>query len=72
MGEKDKGRKKMGLSADKKGLVFIRCVGIDNRGQRCSRLLGKVSGDAEIKCRKCGAVNFYNSITGQVTCSQSK
>ena len=70
MGEKDKGRRDMDLNADKRGLVFMRCAGTDSRGQPCNRLLGKVSGNAEIKCRKCGAFNFYNSITGRITCSR--
>ena len=38
----------------------------DFRCVDCDRLLGKVSGDAEIKCPRCGTVNVYHADTGTI------
>ena len=41
---------------------------IDFRCACCQRLLAKVSGDAEIKCPRCGAINRFTADTRQIKC----
>jgi LSD1 subclass zinc finger protein len=41
---------------------------IDFRCANCARLLAKTSGDTEIKCPRCGAINRYSAETGQIKC----
>lgn len=37
------------------------------RCKKCDRLLGKVDGDAEIVCVRCGGINTYHRKSGEVT-----
>lgn len=39
---------------------------IDFRCKKCDKLLGKVTGNAEIMCPRCGGVNFYNRNTKEI------
>lgn len=40
---------------------------INFRCAECGRLLGRIRGDAEIKCPRCGSMNVYNAETGTIT-----
>lgn len=40
---------------------------IELRCKKCNRLLGKVSGSAEIVCPRCGGINIYSYINNKTT-----
>lgn len=38
-------------------------VKIQLRCGKCGKLLGRIDGNVEIKCPRCGALNTYNAVT---------
>ncbi len=34
---------------------------IDVRCKKCGKLLGKIKGEAEIKCKNCKTINYFNT-----------
>lgn len=39
---------------------------IELRCGKCRKLLGRVSGSAEIKCSRCGTLNKYDAFTNEI------
>ena len=50
---------------DDKQKIEFRCL-------YCNKLLGYVSGDSEVKCNRCGALNLLDADTGEIDCIPRK
>ena len=54
-----------GDGMDDKQKIEFRCL-------YCNKLLGYVSGDSEVKCNRCGALNLLDADTGEIDCIPRK
>lgn len=53
------------MAMDDKQKIEFRCL-------YCNKLLGYVSGDSEVKCNRCGALNLLDADTGEIDCIPRK